>query len=71
MKPSALLVAAAIAIVPGIAVAKDQHSAAKSKSQGWICIRAHGQVGSHSDLQCRSGKVELSRFPEHAADRLS
>ena len=35
MKPSALLVAAAIAIVPGFAVAKDQHSAAKSKSQGY------------------------------------
>jgi hypothetical protein len=35
MKPSALLVAAAIAIVPGVAVAKDQHSAAKSKSQGY------------------------------------
>ena len=35
MKPSALLVAAAIAIVPAIAVAKDQHSAAKSKSQGY------------------------------------
>jgi hypothetical protein len=34
MKPSALLVAAAIAIVPAIVVAKDQHSAA-SKSQGY------------------------------------
>ena len=35
MKPSALLVAAAIAIGPDVAVAKDQHSAAKSKSQGY------------------------------------
>jgi len=35
MKPSALLLAAAIAIVPGVAVAKDQQSAAKSKSQGY------------------------------------
>ena len=62
MKPSALLVAAAIAIVPGVAVAKDQHSAAKSKSQGYGYIRAHGQVGSHSDCNAEAAKWSYRDF---------
>jgi len=35
MKPSALLVAAAIVVVPSVAVAKDHQSATKSKSLGY------------------------------------
>jgi len=35
MKPSALLIAAAMVVVPGIAVAKDPQSAAKFKPLGY------------------------------------
>ena len=35
MKPSALLMVAAIVVVPSVAMAKDQQSAAKSKTLGY------------------------------------
>ena len=71
MKPSALLVAAAIAIVPGVAVAKDQHSAAKSKSQGYGYGYAYAPMDRSEAIQTCNAEAAKWSYRDFQSTQLT